>query len=189
MKFHNQAIAVDDRGAADKETREHEQCGRITGRMRYPIGSPVGSWEDVTSFRQLETTWTVTHGAIWRHRRRHGGMATTGNIKMKVTQTDSAVMKLKAATHASSVAGQAQTLRSGINKVENCDLKYNGQDACGHMRRSIADSLSRYKAALLAYDDSRSAIQTANSTALLGVSQGDKTPTYCLDRQKNMKEY
>ena len=117
------------------------------------------------------------------------GNGGSGIAKFEMTnaQSDGAVMET-----GTSGSGKAQTRRVGVFALTNCtagDVHPQGAQMCSQIAAQQEASMSKQQAAMMAFDDNKAAIQTANSTANLGVNTGDTIPQHCLNRAGNAKLY
>ena len=88
--------------------------------------------------------------------------------------------------HCDSFSWQAQTVHSTSITVHSCSLAYayfsmTGTQVCQLFESELSGGTTNL-AGVVAWTDNRGAIQSANSSAALGVNSGNSNPTYCVDR-------
>jgi len=141
-----------------------DTCGRIEAQIS---NNDFSGYTYYSSMQMRLGFGSSTFGSGW-----------SGNISVDSSQTMAAVADM--------TSNKAQTMHRTSMTVHSCSLAYahgyasmTGTQVCQLMESQLS---GQNLAGVVAWTDNRGAIQSANSSAALGVNNGNSNPTYCVDR-------
>jgi hypothetical protein len=155
-------------------------CGEITGT----IDTKNNVFSTVTY--KAKTAFSMAFNSTFF------GNTWTGSVSVKMQAETAAVIDI-ANKKAQTTESTTMALNPGCTLAQGGRTRRRskgkgggGTNACSEMADSFQKQ-AKNVAGVVAFNDNQAAIQTAKSTALLGVSQGSKTPNFCLDRKSSVE--